>query len=121
MTVPASTRTRNLLAGFLAISVGAVLVALSPSLVRAWAGHRQSSAPAQRITLDGQGQGRVFDGVGAISSGSSRLLYDYPEAQRRQILDYLFRPDYGASLQILKVEIGSDVGRVGNSLRHGGS
>ena len=108
MTVPASTRTRNLLAGFLAISVGAVLVALSPSLVRAWAGHRQSSAPAQRITLDGQGQGRVFDGVGAISGGSSRLLYDYPEEQRRQILDYLFRPDYGASLQILKVEIGSD-------------
>jgi hypothetical protein len=92
----------------LAISVGAVLVALSPSLIRAWAGHRQASAPAQRITLDGQGKGRVFDGVGGLSGSTSRLLYDYPEVQRRQILDYLFKPDYGASLQILKVEIGSD-------------
>jgi hypothetical protein len=46
--------------------------------------------------------------VGALSSSSSLLLYDYPEPERSQILDYLFKPDYGASLQILKVEIGSD-------------
>ncbi len=61
----------------------------------------------QRVLLDGRAPGRVFDGVGAISSSSSRLLFDYPETQRRQILDYLFKPHYGASLQILKVEIGS--------------
>ena len=36
------------------------------------------------------------------------LLIDYPEPQRGQILDYLFKPGYGASLQILKVEIGGD-------------
>src|SRR5690606_33490721 len=32
----------------------------------------------------------------------------YPEPERSQILDYLFKPGYGASLQLLKVEIGSD-------------
>jgi len=36
------------------------------------------------------------------------LLYDYKEPQRSQILDYLFTPNYGASLHILKVEIGGD-------------
>ncbi|MGH3261089.1 MAG: hypothetical protein ACRDNS_03745, partial [Trebonia sp.] len=47
--------------------------------------------------------------MGAISSGgSSRLLLDYPARERAQILDYLFKPDYGASLQILKVGIGGD-------------
>src|SRR6185312_7745102 len=54
--------------------------------------------------------GRTFDGVGAISGGggNSRLLIDYPEPERSQILDYLFKPGYGASLQILKIEIGGD-------------
>jgi hypothetical protein len=62
------------------------------------------------ILIDFQSDGRIFDGVGAISAGaSSRLLYDYPEPERSQILDYLFLPNYGASLQILKVEIGGDM------------
>jgi O-glycosyl hydrolase len=62
------------------------------------------------VVLDGNGKGRVFDGLGAASAGaSSRLLIDYPEPQRSQILDYLFRPGYGAALQHLKVEIGADV------------
>jgi len=62
------------------------------------------------IAVDPAGPGRVFDGVGAISGGggNSRLLIDYPAAQRNQILDYLFKPGYGASLQILKLEIGGD-------------
>ena len=62
------------------------------------------------MVLDGNGSGRVFDGLGAVSAGaSSRLLIDYPEPQRSQILDYLFKPGYGAALQHLKVEIGADV------------
>ncbi len=66
------------------------------------------SAP-RRITIDGRSGGRTFDGVGALSAGgSSRLLVDYPEPERGQILDYLFKPGYGAALQILKVEIGGD-------------
>jgi hypothetical protein len=61
------------------------------------------------ITLDGREKGLVFEGIGAVSAGaSSRLLIDYPEPYRSQILDYLFKPDYGASLQHLKVEIGGD-------------
>jgi O-glycosyl hydrolase len=69
-----------------------------------------SSGSSQAITVNGAGTGRVFDGVGAISGGggTSRLLVDYPEPERSRILDYLFKPGYGASLQILKVEIGSD-------------
>ncbi|MGH9059388.1 MAG: galactosylceramidase, partial [Acidimicrobiales bacterium] len=56
-----------------------------------------------------RGGGRVFDGVGALSAGANtRLLADYPAAQRDQVLDYLFKPGYGADLQILKVEIGGD-------------
>jgi hypothetical protein len=60
--------------------------------------------------VDGRGAGRTFDGVGAISGGggNTRLLTDYPAKQRGQILDYLFKPGYGAALQILKVEIGGD-------------
>lgn len=66
--------------------------------------------PTTTITIAGNGTGRVFDGIGAVSAGaSSRLLVDYPEPARSQILDYLFKPNYGASLQHLKVEIGSDV------------
>lgn len=67
-------------------------------------------AAQQTITLDGNSNGRVFEGIGALSAGaSSRLLVDYPEPYRSQILDYLFKPNYGASLQHLKVEIGADV------------
>ena len=62
------------------------------------------------VIIDGAGAGRLFDGVGGLSGGggTSRLLWDYPTQQRNEILDYLFKPGYGASLQILKVEIGSD-------------
>lgn len=61
------------------------------------------------LTLDGSASGRVYDGHGAISVGAtSRLLFDYPEPYRGQILDYLFLPKLGASLHMLKVEIGGD-------------
>ncbi|HZV34839.1 MAG TPA: lamin tail domain-containing protein [Verrucomicrobiae bacterium] len=69
-----------------------------------------ASTFALTITLDPQQPGRVFEGIGAVSAGaSSRLLIDYPEPQRSQILDYLFKPNYGAALQHLKVEIGGGV------------
>ncbi|MFL6125046.1 ricin-type beta-trefoil lectin domain protein [Actinophytocola sp.] len=71
------------------------------------------AAPAQAatsITINGASGGRTFDGVGAISGGggNSRLLIDYPEPQRSQILDSLFKPGYGAAVQMLKIEIGGD-------------
>ncbi len=62
------------------------------------------------VVLNAHASGRLFDGLGAVSAGaSSRLLIDYPEPYRSQILDYLFKPNYGASLQHLKVEVGADV------------
>jgi hypothetical protein len=67
-------------------------------------------APAAQLLVDPAGPGLVFEGIGAASGGgaTSRLLIDYPEPQRSQILDFLFLPHFGASLQALKVEIGSD-------------
>ncbi len=46
-----------------------------------------------------------FWGLGGLSGGgaTSRLLVDYKEPQRSQLLDILFKPKFGAALQILKV------------------
>ena len=71
---------------------------------------RVSPASTNDVTLDPNQTGRVFEGIGAVSAGaSSRLVVDYPEPERSQILDYLFKPAYGAALQHLKVEIGGEV------------
>lgn len=68
------------------------------------------SAFAQVIHIDGCSKGKIFEGVGAVSAGaSSRLLADYPRRFRKDILDFLFRPYFGAGLQHLKVEIGGDI------------
>jgi hypothetical protein len=74
----------------------------TPSLVLV---HTQARAT---IVIDGGLPGPVFQGIGAISGGggNSRLLIDYPTREREQILDYLFTPHFGASLQLLKLEIG---------------
>lgn len=67
-------------------------------------------APPVEIAVNPDAPGRVFEGIGALSAGaSSRLLLDYPEPQRAEILDFLFKPGFGASLQQLKVEIGGEV------------
>src|SRR5580704_834009 len=85
-------------------------IALIVTLMLRAASKLVAQAPQKDVVLDGQSTGRIFDGIGAVSAGaSSRLLIDYPEPYRSQILDYLFRPHYGASLQHLKIEIGGDV------------
>ncbi|WP_370377570.1 ricin-type beta-trefoil lectin domain protein [Catenulispora sp. GAS73] len=86
------------LAGLVLAASGVVAVVAAPA-------HAATS-----ITLNGASGGRTFDGVGAISGGggNSRLLIDYPDPERGQILDYMFKPDYGAAAQILKIEIGGD-------------
>ncbi|GAA4341184.1 ricin-type beta-trefoil lectin domain protein [Mucilaginibacter gynuensis] len=68
-----------------------------------------SSIQAQTtIVLNANNKGRVFEGIGAVSAGAStRNLVDYPEKQRSEVLDFLFRPKFGAGFQHLKVEIGS--------------
>lgn len=69
----------------------------------------KADAQTQPITiqLNGNNVGQNFDGIGSVFS-YEKLFYDYPKKQRNEILDYLFKPKYGAALQILKVEIGYD-------------
>src|SRR5215831_14387390 len=87
---------------------------LGVALIVAWCVVGAPAPPAVAatitITVNGTQGGRTFDGIGAISGGggNTRLLADYPATQQQQILDYLFKPGYGADLQILKVEIGGD-------------
>jgi hypothetical protein len=69
-----------------------------------------STAAQFAFKLDPKTEQRTFEGIGALSAGaSSRLLLDYPEPYRSDILDLLFKPKFGASLQHFKVEIGGDV------------
>lgn len=57
---------------------------------------------------DAGGLGARYLGIGGLSGGgaTSRLLPDYSNAIRSEIFDWLFKPSFGASLQILKVEVG---------------
>ncbi len=85
--------TATILINFIALSAGAAF-----------------SQTSTVIAVDGRDNGRRFDGIGALSAGgSSALLWNYPKKDRDEILDYLFKPHFGASLQILKVEIGGDM------------
>jgi Glycosyl hydrolase family 59 len=54
----------------------------------------------ETVIVDGAHRGPVFQGIGAISGGggNSRLLIDYPQRERAEMLDYLFSPHFGASL-----------------------
>lgn len=74
-------------------------------------------ATYQAITVDGNtintNAGTVYRGLGAITgNNSSRLLMDYktenPEAYW-EIMNLLFKKDYGAGLTHVKIEFGSDV------------
>jgi len=70
----------------------------------------KQSVPLSHYPVNLAARGPIFDGVGAISGGGGEtvLLPAYPETQREEILDILFKPFFGASLHILKVEIGGD-------------
>lgn len=57
---------------------------------------------AATLVLDGTTALHRYDGHGALSAGaSSRLLWDYPEPYRSDVLDYLFKPQFGAGLHTL--------------------
>jgi hypothetical protein len=86
-------------------AVNRAIAGLSAALACAAA----SPAAPVSIVLDGATALHRYDGHGALSAGaSSRLLFDYPEQQLGEVLDFLFLPDFGASLPLLKVEIGGD-------------
>lgn len=53
------------------------------------------------------GRKRIFAGAGRRGAcASTRLLPDYPEPAHSDILDFLFKPEFGAGFQHLKVGIG---------------
>lgn len=70
----------------------------------------QQTTRVQVVTLDGRTSGKRFDGIGIVNGGgaTSVLLKDYPEPQRSQILDLVFKPKFGASVSALLIEIPGD-------------
>ncbi|WP_347302979.1 hypothetical protein V5740_13450 [Croceibacterium sp. TMG7-5b_MA50] len=70
----------------------------------------QAGSGEQAVTLRGDAGGPVFDGIGVVNGGgaTSVLLKDYPEPQRSQILDLVYKPKFGASVSALLVEIPGD-------------
>lgn len=95
-----------------AITFKNIIITLCLSLlVHAAAGQANSiqTGASRVINIDGNGSGMIFDGIGAVSAGSSsRLLIDYADKSRSDILDYLFKPNFGAGFTYLKTEIGGD-------------
>src|SRR6478609_6232152 len=69
-----------------------------------------SIAQTQIVSLKGDAGGKRFDGIGIVNGGgaTSVLLKDYPEPQRSQILDLVYKPKFGASVSALLVEIPGD-------------
>ena len=83
--------------------LAAVALLLATSLPAA------SGLNSAEYIVDGAKVTSVFDGHGGLSAGAStRMLMDYPEPQRSEVLDYLFKPDFAASVAVLKIEIGGD-------------
>ena len=64
----------------------------------------QVSASASYAVSDATGLGPQYWGTGGLSGGgaTSRLLVSYNSSIQETILDLLFKPSFGASLQILK-------------------
>jgi galactosylceramidase len=67
-------------------------------------------AAARIVQLNGDAKGKRFDGIGVVNGGGATavLLKDYPEPQRSQILDLVYKPKFGASVSALLVEIPGD-------------
>ncbi len=96
---PAGNQGRlSFLAKLCAAMTACLLCCLSPALAD------------QTVDLKGDAGGKRFDGIGAVSGGgaTSVLLKDYPEPQRSQVLDLLFKPRFGASMSALLVEVPGD-------------
>ena len=64
----------------------------------------------QEIRIGNALAGKRFDGIGAVNGGgaTSVLLKDYPEPQKSQIMDLVFKPMFGASVSTILVEIPGD-------------
>ena len=78
----------------------ALLLPLLPLLLPPVGDAAAGASPAPTIAVDAASLGPRFWGVGGLSAGgSSRLLYDYPEPARSDVLDSLFAPGKGFGFQ----------------------
>jgi hypothetical protein len=85
----------------------ALVVVLLAATANAAGSAAAAAAAAAVVRLDTANLLRKWDGIGGLSAGaSSRLLFDYPEAARSDVLDLLFTPRLGWGYQILKMELG---------------
>ena len=99
------------LVGVLAASFQLTLSGISAeTMPGAAAPESTSEAAVQVVELKGEAGGKRFDGIGVVNGGgaTSVLLKDYPEPQRSQILDMVYKPKFGASVSALLVEIPGD-------------
>ncbi len=67
-------------------------------------------ADVQTVQISAAAKGGVFEGIGAVNGGgaTSVLLKDYPEPQRSQIMDLVFKPMFGASVSTMLIEVPGD-------------
>ena len=81
-------------------TIPAMLLALSMNV----------AAATQTIRITDLQKGKTFDGIGAVNGGgaTSVLLKDYPEPQRSQIMDMVYKPMFGASVSAILVEVPGD-------------
>lgn len=87
-------------------SVTVALAALATAgVTRAIASPSRSSAAT--IAANFSALGQVYSGIGALSGGGgvTRMVIDYAPAIQTELFDALFKPNAGASLQIIKVEV----------------
>jgi len=67
------------------------------------------SETVAQIVIDGKSGGRKWGGIGsAPSNAMGRMLQFYPEAIQEDILDLMFKPNWGMALTHVKVEVGGD-------------
>lgn len=67
-------------------------------------------AQQTEVYLSGKSPSKRFDGIGVVNGGgaTSVLLKDYPEPQRSEIIDLVYKPMFGGSVSSLLVEIPGD-------------
>ena len=66
--------------------------------------------PGAIAVLNASAAGRALYGVGGLAAiGGARLIYEYVEPQRTQILDLLFNTSGGSAFQVIKTEMEGDM------------
>ena len=87
----------------------ALALALSLSLAQLPRASRAQTPTTYSLPATSASAGRPWAGIGAwAGGGAAKLLYDYDDARREEMLQFLFAPNDGAALQALGIEIGGD-------------